>query len=134
MAYLSAQVFTSYTILADGAVDFDINTVFTKILAHSSIIILYQHFVNVRNLNPGSPPHVAVQRCMQACEEIVTVIRNLANRALIHTLMHGLNMCARRWPMATRLDIVLRAAIVEIDTKIPIFTTRRVLEPQEDQS
>jgi len=45
-------------------------------------------------------------------------MRNLANRALIHTLMHGLNMCARRWPMATRLDSVLRAAIVEIDTKI----------------
>lgn len=32
--------------------------------------------------------------------------------------MHGLNMCARRWPIARRLDIVLRAAIVEIDTKI----------------
>jgi hypothetical protein len=27
-------------------------------------------------------------------------------------------MCARRWPIARRLDIVLRAAIVEIDTKI----------------
>ena len=68
MAYLPAQVFTSYTLLADGGVDFDINTVLTKILAHSSIIILYQHFVNIRNPNPGSPPHVAVQRCMQACK------------------------------------------------------------------
>lgn len=144
MAYLPAQVSTSYTLLADGAVDFNINTVLTKILAHSSII------VNTSNLNRDSPPHVAVQRCMQACEEIVTVIRNLSDadaelnapgfgrriydaarfklavyRATrqpgepsFDILMHGLNMCARRWPVARRLDIVLRAAIVEIDTKI----------------
>ena len=79
MAYLPAQVSTSYTLLADGAVDFNINTVLTKILAHSSIIVLYQRFVNTSNLNRDSPPHVAVQRCMQACEEIVTVIRNLSD-------------------------------------------------------
>ncbi|KAF7509379.1 hypothetical protein GJ744_008102 [Endocarpon pusillum] len=28
-------------------------------------------------------------------------------------LMHALNMCGRRWPLARRLDIVLRAALVE---------------------
>jgi hypothetical protein len=138
MAYLLAQISTSCTLLADGAVNFDINTVLTKILAHSSLIILYQRFVNARNLNPGSPPYVAVQRCMQAFEEIVTVIRNLSNsdaelnaprfRSRIYdaarfklavyratgqprepsfdTLMHGLNMCARRWSIARRLDIV----------------------------
>lgn len=142
MAYLPAQISTGCTLLADSAVDFDINTVFTKILAHSSIITLYQRFVNARNLNPDSPPHVAVQRCMQACEEIVMVIRNLGDsdaklnapglasriydaarfklavyRATgqprepsFDTLMHGLNMCTRRWPMARRLDIVLRTA------------------------
>ncbi len=27
--------------------------------------------------------------------------------------MHALNMCGRRWPLARRLDIVLRAALVE---------------------
>jgi hypothetical protein len=31
------------------------------------------------------------------------------------TLMHGINMSGRRWPVARRLDIVLRAAIVELD-------------------
>jgi hypothetical protein len=30
-------------------------------------------------------------------------------------IMHALNMCGRRWPVARRLDIVLRAAIVEVD-------------------
>jgi hypothetical protein len=79
MAYLPTQVSTSYTLLVDGAVDFDINTVLTKILAHSSIIVLYQRFVDTSNLNPDSQPHVAVQRCMQAYKEIVTVIRNLSD-------------------------------------------------------
>jgi hypothetical protein len=41
MAYLLAQVPTSYTLLADVAVDLDINTVLSKILAHSSIITLF---------------------------------------------------------------------------------------------
>jgi hypothetical protein len=150
MAYLLAQVPTRYTLPADGAVDFDINTGSTKILAHPSIITLYQRCVNARNLNPDSPLHVTIQRCAQACEEVVTVIRNLndsdaelnaprfgpriydADRFKLavyratgqprepnfDTLMHGLNMCARRWPIARRLDIVLRAAIVETDTKI----------------
>ena len=30
--------------------------------------------------------------------------------------MHGINMCGRRWPVARRLDIVLRAGIAEIET------------------
>jgi len=46
MAYLPAQVSTSCTLLAGGAVGFDINTVLTKILAHSSIITFCQRFVN----------------------------------------------------------------------------------------
>lgn len=79
MAYMPAQVSTTYTLLADGAVDSDINTTLTKILAHSSIIVLYQRFVNINNPSTDSPPHVAVQRCMQACEEIITVIRNLSD-------------------------------------------------------
>ena len=150
MAHVPAQVSTSYTLLDDGAVDFDINTVLTRILAHSSVIIMYQRFVNSSNLRLGAPPHIAVQRCVQACEDIAMVIRNLSDadaelnapgfasriydaarfklavyRATGQTrepgfdiLMHGLNMCARRWPIARRLDIVLRAAIVEIDTQI----------------
>jgi hypothetical protein len=150
MAYVPVEASTSYTLLADGAVDFDINTVLTRILAHSSVIVLYQRFVNSSNLRTDATPHIAVQRCLQACEEIVMVIRNLSDadaelnapgfgsriydaarfklavyRATgqprepsFDILMHGLNMCARRWPIARRLDIVLRAAIVEIDTKI----------------
>ena len=31
-------------------------------------------------------------------------------------LMHAINMCGRRWPLARRLDIVLRAALVEADS------------------
>lgn len=150
MAYVPAHVSSSYTLLADGAVDFDINTVLTSILVHSSVIILYQRFVNSSNLRPAASPHVAVQRCLQACDEIVMVIHNLSDadaelnapgfasriydaarfkltvyRATgqprepgFDILMHGLSMCARRWPIARRLEIVLRAAIVEIDTKI----------------
>jgi hypothetical protein len=150
MAYVPAQVPTSYTLLADGAVDFDINTVLTRILTHSSVIIMYQRFVNSSNLRLDAPPHIAVQRCLQACEDIIMVIRNLSDadtelnapgfasriydaarfklavyRATgqprepgFDILMHGLSMCARRWPVARRLDIVLRAAIVEIDTRI----------------
>lgn len=30
-------------------------------------------------------------------------------------VMHALNMCGRRWAVARRLDIVLRAAVVEVD-------------------
>lgn len=79
MAYVQAQLPTSYTLLADGAVDFDINTVLSKILASSAVILLYQRFVNRSNLEPTTTPHVAVQRCLQACEHIITVIRNLSD-------------------------------------------------------
>ena len=150
MAYVPVQVSNSYTLLADGAVDFDINTVLTRILAHSAVIILYQRFVNTSNLALDAPPHVAVQRCLQACNDIVMVIRNLSDadaelnapgfasriydaarfklvvyratgqprEPTFDTLMHGLSMCSRRWPISRRLEIVLRAAIVEIDTKV----------------
>jgi hypothetical protein len=36
-------------------------------------------------------------------------------------IMHALNMCGRRWAVARRLDIVLRAAIVEVD-KVHLVT------------
>ena len=38
-----------------------------------------------------------------------------AREAGFDTLMHGINMSGRRWSVARRLDIVLRAAIVEVD-------------------
>ena len=34
-------------------------------------------------------------------------------------LMHALNMCGRRWPLARRLEIVLRAAIDRMDSETP---------------
>jgi hypothetical protein len=40
-------------------------------------------------------------------------------------IMHALNMCGRRWPLARRYDIVLRAAIVEFDS-----TTAPAVPPQ----
>lgn len=40
-----------------------------------------------------------------------------AREPMFDTLMHALNMCGRRWRLARRLDVVLRAAIVQLDTK-----------------
>jgi hypothetical protein len=48
----------------------------------------------------------------------VNVSRALSQprEASFDTLMHGINMSGRRWPVARRLDIVLRAAITELDS------------------
>jgi Fungal Zn(2)-Cys(6) binuclear cluster domain len=147
MSYAQAQPPTTYTMLADGVVDFDPNTFHTLVLAHGAVIIFHQALINVED---GSP-QVAIARCLQACEDLVLSIRNISDadaelntpllanfyfvaarfklvmyRALstrrepaFDTLMHGINMCGRRWPVARRLDIVLRAAIMEVDTGQP---------------
>lgn len=44
-------------------------------------------------------------------------------------LMHALNMCGRRWPLARRLDIVLRAALVENSHSNSSFTTTTTTTP-----
>lgn len=142
MGYIRPE--PAYTILADGAIDFDPNLVHTSILSYASVIVMYQRLIDF--VQPIS--EVPFQRCVQACEDIITTIRNLSDadaelntpllgtflfvaarfklicyrnlgqerEAAFDTLMHGLNMCGRRWPVARRQDIILRAAIVEVES------------------
>ena len=144
MSYVHSQPNTSYTLLADGAVDFDPSLVHTSVLTYGAIIIFYQVLVDFYT----NTPQIAIERCNQACEGMVNTIRSISDadaelntpllahfffvaarfklgmyRALgqpreksFDTLMHGINMCGRRWIVARRLDIVLRAAIVEADS------------------
>ncbi len=146
MTYVQSQPTASYTLLADGVVDFDPNLYHTIILAHSTVIIFYQRLVDFA----AGTPSIAISRCLQACEDLVMSIRNISDadaelntpllanfffvaarfKLVMHrvlgtprepafdTLMHGINMCGRRWPVARRLDIVLRAAIVEVDSGV----------------
>ena len=44
-SYLQGLPTSGYTILADGAVDFDINHIFTRLLCNTAIIMLYQLFI-----------------------------------------------------------------------------------------
>ena len=145
MNYVRCQPPTSYTLLADGLIDFDPNLVLTSILSHASVVILYARLVEGEG---SSCNEVPLQRSLQACEDMAMAVRSIsdadlelntpllctmlfvaarfkllmyrkmsqARESIFDTLMHGLNMCGRRWALARRLDIVLRAAIVELDT------------------
>jgi hypothetical protein len=145
MNYVHAQPPTSYTLLADGLIDFDPNLVLTGVLSHASVIILYARLIEGEGSTCNEIP---LQRCLQACEEIVMALRTVSDADLelntpllstmlflaarfklimyrklgkprepdFDTLMHGISMCGRRWALSRRLDIVLRAAIVELDT------------------
>ena len=148
--YVRAQPKSSYTMLADGLIDFDPNLMHTTVLSHASVIVLYQRLLRFENGSVSTAfGEVPLQRCLQACEEMVQafrgisdadaelntpllahlifvaarlkllVYRNLeqAREPMFDTLMHALNMCGRRWALARRLDVVLRAAIVQLDTK-----------------
>ncbi|EXJ57844.1 uncharacterized protein A1O5_12402 [Cladophialophora psammophila CBS 110553] len=145
MNYVRAQPSTSYTLLADGLIDFDPNLVLTSILSHASVVILYARLIEV---DGSSCNEIPLQRCHKACEDIALALRSISDadaelstpllgtmlfvaarfKLLIYrktnqqrepifdTLMHGISMCGRRWAVARRQDIVLRAAIVEVDT------------------
>ncbi|OQU99770.1 Fungal Zn2-Cys6 binuclear cluster domain-containing protein [Cladophialophora immunda] len=146
MNYVRAQPATSYTLLADGLIDFDPNLVLTSILSHASVIILYARLIEADETSCNEIP---LQRCLQACEDIVLALRSISDadaelstpvlgtmlfvaarfklviyrkmnqqrrEPIFDTLMHGISMCGRRWSVARRQDLVLRAAIVEVDT------------------
>lgn len=142
-SYLQGLPTSGYTILADGAVDFDINHIFTRLLSNTAIIMLYQRY-----LSGSQNVALARERCMDAYFQMIDIIRNVSDadteinsptfahfigttarfrlvleqmtgdkrEPLFDCLMHGVNMCGRRWPLARRIDISLRAALIEVDT------------------
>ncbi|EXJ83220.1 hypothetical protein A1O1_06839 [Capronia coronata CBS 617.96] len=144
MSYVRSQPSSSYTLLADGLVDFDPYLMQTSLVAHAGVIILYQRLVE---FDESSLQKVPVQRCLQGCEDLVLTIQSISDadcelstpvmasmlfvaarfklimyrrlhrprEPMFDSLMHGINMNGRRWEVARRLDIVLRAAIVEVD-------------------
>lgn len=146
MTYFRSQPSTSYTLLADGLIDFDPNLTLTSVLSHASVIVLYARLVEGEG---SSCNEIPLQRSLQACEDMAMALRSIsdadaelntpllstmlfiaarfklliykkmdqAREPIFDTLMHGINMCGRRWALARRLDIVLRAAILEVDTK-----------------
>jgi len=145
MNYVRAQPPSSYTLLADGLIDFDPNLVLTSVLSHASVIIVYARLIEGEG---SSCNEIPLQRSLQACEDLAMALRTVSDadlelntpllstmlfvaarfKLLIYrkmnqprepifdTLMHGISMCGRRWALGRRLDIVLRAAIVEVDT------------------
>lgn len=139
---------SGYTTLEDGDIDFDINHVFTRLLSNATIVTIYERFAFDENDNS----EMARDRCIQSCNELIDVVRNLSDADIevnspsfshflavaarfelvrikilklpydprVDTLMHGINMCARRWPLARRLDYTLTAAIIEITDRFPM--------------
>ena len=145
MNYVRAQPPTSYTVLADGLIDFDPNYVLTTVLSHASVVILYARLIEGEGSTYNEVP---LQRSQQSCDDMAMALRSISDadlelntpllstmlfiaarfkllmykrmnqprEAIFDTLMHGISMCGRRWALARRLDIILRAAIVEVDT------------------
>jgi hypothetical protein len=150
MNYVRSQPTTSYTLLADGLIDFDPNLTLTSVLCHSGVIILYQRVLEFEGTAVTTMSELPLQRCLQATEDLVLALRsisdadaelnspllapilsvaarlklilyknmNQARESMFDTLMHSINMCGRRWEVARRCDIVLRAAINEVDTGV----------------
>lgn len=148
MTSYSQELPTSgYTTLADGDIDFDINHVFTRLLSNATIITIYERYTLevdgnfnlarercnhscdelidvVRNLSDAdievNTPTFGHFLAVAARFKIVLMKSlNLPYDPQLDVLMHGINMCARRWPLARRLDYTLTAAIMEATTIIP---------------
>lgn len=145
MSYVHGLPVSGYTLLADGAVDFEINQVFTRLLSNAAAIMIYQRY-----LHGEDNLQLATDRCMESYRQIIDLVRNMSDadveintpmlphflsvairfrvvleqirgnkrEAFFDVLMHGVNMCGRRWPLARRWDIVFRAALVEVDTGV----------------
>jgi hypothetical protein len=145
MSYLSIEsnVSSAYTILANGMVDFDPCLVHTNLVVHASTIMLYQLIIDfnagapqlaLSRCNEAVDGIIATVRGISdadaelnsplfssflyvAARYKLNVYRSLdqPKESSFDTLMHGISMCGRRWEIARRLDIVLRAAIHELD-------------------
>ena len=159
MRYVTTQSAASYTLLADGHIEFDPCLVHTSVLTYAAVIIMYQRLID----STSDFPDTAVTRCFEACEQMVLCLRGLSDadielntpvlahllfvaarfklvmykrqsqprEASFDTLMHGISMCSRRWYLARRVDLVLRAALLELEgnttvTLPPEFWTLRL--------
>ncbi|KAK6385880.1 hypothetical protein LTS17_001452 [Exophiala oligosperma] len=63
----------------------------------------------------SSPLLVGVLFCAARFKLIAYRAMDTSREPMFDWLMHSINMCGRRWAVARRHDIVLRAAIVELD-------------------
>ena len=143
--YVHSQPTTSYILLADGAVDFDPCLVHTSVLTYGAGILSYEVLIDfltntpeiaIERCNQASEAMVMTIRSISDADAelntpllahfffVAARFKLVMYRALAQpreisfdTLMHGINMCARRWPVARRLDIVLRAAIIDVDSE-----------------
>ena len=142
MLYADKSNTPSYTLQEDGSIAFDTNAVLTAMMSNAAIVALIgsndNHFedelavshcfeacdrmihimgtVGDSDIELSSPllaSHVFVAaryylvyyRCHQSEHGVPK----------FHVLMHAMNMSARRWPFARRLEIALRAAVAEHD-------------------
>ncbi|ETN43660.1 uncharacterized protein HMPREF1541_02819 [Cyphellophora europaea CBS 101466] len=149
MSYVHGQPRTRYTILENGLVDFDPNLVHTETLVYATTVMIYQGLVDFHATTPDVPLQRCVKVCNENMVTLVRSISDadaeLNTPLLAHfffvaarfklvmcmqlseptdiafdTIMHTINMCARRWGFARRLDIVLRGAVVELNGGPPV--------------
>lgn len=146
-SYINGMPTPHYTVLSDGLVDYDINYIFSRHLSNGAVIMIYQRYVLdevgnvqlardrcmesyhqivdiIRNISDAdaeinSPTFVNFIAVAARFKLILDHALGQARDPSFDVLMHGINMCGRRWPLARRIDIVLRAAIVEVDTGVP---------------
>ena len=153
MLYVNTQPKTSYTILENGLVDFDPNLVHTETLVYATTIIMYQGLIDFSTSTPAVALDRCLDMCNENFVTLVRSISDAdaeLNTPLLSSflfigarfklvycrqrgepldiafdcLLHAINMCARRWGVARRWDVVLRAAAVEVsngrqDTSLP---------------
>lgn len=147
MSYVHGLPASGYTILEDGAVDFEINHVFTRLLSNAATIMIYQRYALNEN---DSNRQLAQDRCMESYDQLKELVRNISDadaeinspmfafhiasavrfRLVLEKhdgkkrepgfdiLLHGINMCGRRWLLARRLELVFKAALVELDSGV----------------
>lgn len=142
--YTRSQTLPTYSLLPDGSIDFDPNAVLTNTLSNGAIVVLYQPHINLAEMSLAHQRCIAA--CDDMITTIRTVSDadiefnspslgahifaaarfklalyktcSQPREARFDVLMHGLNMCGRRWMLARRCDIVLRAAILEVDATV----------------
>ena len=144
LTYTRLQVLPTYKILADGSIDFDPNAVLTSTLCAGAMVALYQPHIDLTVLSLAhqrcldaceemiktlravsdadiefNSPNLASNIFAVARFRLASYKASLQQREpRFDVLMHGLNMCGRRWTHARRLDIVARAAIIEVDAAV----------------